>query len=384
MKVFTNAVLIALLLWLILGLTFFQPRALNLPLQVRGLASDLAVENSLPQIKVFVSGAGSVGGIEAFVDLSQIKMPVVVREKIQILSDKKVLAFSPSSIEISVVTSSNSSFVVEPKISQFPPAGFAVQSINFSPSHVAVAGSEKVLNSIAYVGVVMDLSALTSSRSFSLAPIAFDAGGNQLNSLVFSPPLVTANIVIAAGDDIKAVAVEPVLNNNLPAGFTLKAIEVDPKVVTLRGATSILATLGSVKTTPIDLAGRFQDFTQEVSLDLPPQVALLHQGSLVNVKVLLNSSVTTTTLKLVPQYVNIAESLQLTKSSPSLIEVVISGPADIIGHLTNKQVSLSIDLTGILSGASTVRLTPAMVQTPAQTQALVLNPQEVSVVLTRK
>jgi len=317
-------------------------------------------------------------------DLSRVQMPVKVKEKIQVVSGAKLLGFWPATVEVSVVPALTRHFPVEPEVEEFPPSGFAIQSIKLDPETVAVSGSEKTLNAIARVVTKLNLRAQRESRVFSVEPQATDAQGEKINSLSFSPPNLVAQIEIAPGDDIKAVAVEPTFKNNLPAGFTLREIMVEPKVVSLRGAASLLEGLNSIPTTPLDLKGRFQDFEEEAALQIPLQTSLLTSTNLVKIKVLLNSSVTTTRLKLVPRYVKLAESLTLSRSSPSLVEVVLSGDAEAIRQLDVAQVELAVDLTGVLSGTNTLKLTPEMVKTPLGIQALALEPSEVTVALQRK
>ncbi len=385
MKELSMAFLVALLLWLVAGLLFVQPRVLELPLEVRGLSSDLVVAESLPGVKIFVKSSGqNPSGIEAFLDLSEARMPVRLKEAVQVSGGERVIAFWPREVRVVIERATSRSFIVESEVQEFPPSGFAIQSLVLEPSEVVVYGGERMLQDIARVALVVNLRGQRSNRSFTLAPAAYDAQNRILHHLIFSPPQVKVRVEIAPGDDTKVVVVEPTFENNLPAGFTLREVALEPKVVSIRGAVTLLQNLTSLPTTPINLAGHFQDFEEEVALRLPPHLALLGSPNVIRARIALNSSVTTTTLKLVPRYLGLAESLELVGSAPSMVEVVLSGASEKISDLNSRNLELAVDLTGLISGSHKIVLDKTMVKAPPGLEAVSFEPKEVEVELRRR
>src|SRR5690606_3739501 len=101
-------------------------------------------------------------------------------------------------------------------------------------------------------------------------------------------------------------------------------------------------------------------------------------------EVIVRSSDNSRSFNVSPNFINITEGYSLASSSPTVVEVVVSGAPERLTGLTRADIILQVDLAGSLSGTNTVKLTDSMIQLPDGVTLGSFSPQELTIVLSRQ
>jgi YbbR domain-containing protein len=215
-----------------------------------------------------------------------------------------------------------------------------------------------VLGGINSVDVDVNLRNRKSDFSVFGLPLSYNATGGLRSNVAFQPYEVKITVGIEKGEALKTVGVTPVFVNELPEGILIKNIVFDPPVISLQGGQALLDTIETVKSTPINLSNRFNDFTDQVAVDVPKGLEMRGKN-LISIKVNLMTIKDTKTLILVPKFINLAEGLAVSGIDPSAVKVNLTGKADALNKLKADDVVLEVDLRGLVSGVQEITLANA-------------------------
>jgi hypothetical protein len=90
------------------------------------------------------------------------------------------------------------------------------------------------------------------------------------------PPRVRVRLAPALESTLRVI---PTVLGTPAPGHRVVAVRVDPIAVVVKGPRSTIETRDSVKTTPVDVAGRRSSVTQSVGLAFPDSVSAMEHGS---------------------------------------------------------------------------------------------------------
>lgn len=154
------------------------------------------------------------------------------------------------------------------------PEGLRVGPPQTEPMTVSVRGASSRVASTSDVlaRVTIDASALNIDREVEL--IAVDEAGNQVPNVEIEPVRARVRIAVASQLANRTLPVVPQLVGELPAGYRITSITVDPLVVTVSGEEATVTRLESAPTEPIDIAGRTTDLETRIGLAIPGQVSV--------------------------------------------------------------------------------------------------------------
>ena len=138
------------------------------------------------------------------------------------------------------------------------PEGFEISAPVASPPQAQVSGPRSKVTQVvrAMARVSVDASGLDVSRQVDLEPV--DVSGQRVDGIEVSPRQASVSITVRAVETSRTVPVRPVVQGEPANGFVLGVINVDPPVVTLRGAPGTLSGISEVDTqpSPTELRGR--------------------------------------------------------------------------------------------------------------------------------
>jgi len=154
------------------------------------------------------------------------------------------------------------------------PEGLRVGPPQTEPMTVSVRGASSRVASTSDVlaRVTIDASALNIDREVEL--IAVDEAGNQVPNVEIEPVRARVRIAVASQLANRTLPVVPQLVGELPGGYRITSITVDPLVVTVSGEEATVTRLESAPTEPIDIAGRTTDLETRIGLAIPGQVSV--------------------------------------------------------------------------------------------------------------
>jgi len=255
-----------------------------------------------------------------------------------------------------------------------PPEGLSIGVPQVDPAEVTIRGAGSRVEAVSEVvaRVSIDSSALNVSRDVTLVPV--DTAGNEAPDVEVEPSRANVRIAVAVELANRTLAVRPQFAGELPVGYELGMVSVEPLAVTVSGSEDVVTRLDSAPTEAIDLGGRTRDFEIGIDLQLPDQAEVIGTRE-VRVSV---------TIEAVRASRTFLSGLTLAGASPELtyrpavtqVAVLLEGLAADLERVTAAQLVGQLQVAGLEPGEHTVRVT---LPSPAGLQLLSITPSEVLV-----
>ncbi len=233
------------------------------------------------------------------------------------------------------------------------PPGYAAAPPRVSPGQVSLSGPRSLVESVDKVVATVWLHASKTDLQREVVPEAFDAEGKPVNSIEITPRTVTVNVGVTPLAEFRDVTVRAVPVGTPAAGYWLSNIIVEPAAVTIQGAPEIIRTMTSVaSTTPIDVSGADESFSERVTLELPEGVSVYStdtNGQTVLVRVEVTAIQGGKTLQPSVEVQGLRSGLVATLS-PETVDVILSGPMPELQALQPGDVRVVVNLVGLRVG----------------------------------
>jgi len=157
----------------------------------------------------------------------------------------------------------------------WPAPGFEPVSTQARPNEVTVIGPQSIVSGVTSVWAEIDISGIQEMEPSSSLLEARDARNMPLGGVTIDPPRAMVDIVFERVNT-RSVPVDPNITS-LPEGQEIESLVVSPPVVTLTGSPSALAAVEYVRTEPITL----RDSTTGVraSLQIPEGLKAVRDDS---------------------------------------------------------------------------------------------------------
>ncbi len=243
---------------------------ISIGLQQMGAPDGMVVSGSLPSnVSIRVVGPRarldtlSANDFQAVIDLSQLSegahnVPVVVH--------------SPEGVEISRVTPSRIYLVLEgiqekqvavvANVQGKPARGYIPQDAVVQPDTVVIRGPRSLINTIEQLAVEVNIE----SASTAVEQTSVVETGN--NNITVSPQLVKVIVPINSAPS-KDLKVNPRLEGEPAAGYTVSGFTVSPANVRVFAVSSRLQELSGLNTEKISIDGAKQDLTVQAKISAP-------------------------------------------------------------------------------------------------------------------
>ncbi|HEY7599109.1 MAG TPA: CdaR family protein [Candidatus Limnocylindrales bacterium] len=256
------------------------------------------------------------------------------------------------------------------------PEGLRLGVPQIEPAMVAVRGASSRVAAIRSISarVPIDASALNVDRDVEL--IAVDEQGNTIGNVEIDPPRARVRIAVARELATRTLPVVPQLTGTLGSGLRLAAVEVRPLSVTVSGEESLITTLESAPTDPIDLTGRTRDFELDIPLALPAGVTVTGAGQ-VHVVVSLAEEEGSRTFQV--GVVLEGERGDLSYQAPPAVAVTLGGPLSRLNTLDAAALTATVDVTGLDVGEHSLAVGFAP---PSGLELVSISPSEAIVTIT--
>jgi YbbR domain-containing protein len=172
--------------------------------------------------------------------------------------------------------------------------------------------------------------------------------------------LTPSSLIIAAEREIKkSVPVKVVLSGKPDAGYMIADAVLDPSEADLKGAESALASVRSVKTKPVDIAGIRASIRREAVLDLPENIAPVFSAKRITAQIVVAENILTKNISDIP--VAGENTVSEYEIIPPTIHLKIRGPENLLKMPSIKdEIEVFLDLKGLTPGVyarhATIRL----------------------------
>jgi YbbR domain-containing protein len=249
------------------------------------------------------------------------------------------------------------------------------------PPIITVSGPASSAASLDFARVTVFLNNDRADVLDSRQPIFYDRQGRvaSVRSLTLSDDQINITIPVleSAGYSEKSIDVDLV---GQPApGYRVLDISVTPVSVLVQGRPTLLSQLDRVQTEPIDITGLTEPYRQQVALSLPEGITQ-DEVEEIFVEIDIEPLFTTDTYNPKVFIQGLDEDLEAAVN-PDTVRVVLSGPLPALETLLDEEVSVTIDLFGLMTG--TYSLEPTVSFPDRGIELRSIQPSQVTVEITR-
>jgi YbbR domain-containing protein len=295
----------------------------------------------------------------------------------------RIVTVSPSSVTLSLEPLVNRTFPLEATLSGEAAVGYQAGDLTLDPKVAVVAGPESIVSRVNGLRVAVNISGVRESVDLDLPIRALDQSGAPLADLTIQPQTAHVSLPVIRQGGYRDLAVKVVVRGQVAPGYRLDSISVFPPVVTVYSAHPELVSAlpGVIQTQPLDLNAASSDLSLLVSLDVPPDISVVGQQT---VLIQAGISPVQSSLTLGGQKVELTglpANLEA-RISPATVDVILSGPSPILDTLTRQDVRVTVDVTKLTPGS--YQLTPSVKILASGVTVESLLPGTVEVVLVPK
>lgn len=254
-----------------------------------------------------------------------------------------------------------------------------VTARNAQVNAAAVRGPQNRVERVATVRATVDIDRLTSTYNSPRSLEALDIDGRVVDGVTIEPAQVNVQVPIISSVGVKRVPVVPQLLGEPGSGYYVRAVGVEPQLVTLTGSSGPLDDVESISTAGVDVEGATGTFTRTVTL-LEPLNARLRFGepttAVVTVQIAALDQPYQVTLPVPVQAVGVSPGLQVSLS-PAVVQFTLQGRSIQLSQLDASSLLATVSVRGLGPGVYSV----APEITLPEGIALASAPEEVTVTL---
>ncbi len=332
-------------------------------IEIVGQGSGLVLSSGSPGTVTLILGAprsiwdrltGEPGAVRAIIDLSAVEagtytLPV----QVQIVPRPvRKISQSPQTVTLTLENLATKELEINLVQRGSPATGYLAEAPTLSRQMVNVSGPETLVDRVAEVRAVIDISQASQTINRTVSLQALDENELPVNNVTLLPEQVTVNQVITQRFGYRNVVIKVVYTGQVAAGYRLTNISVFPPAVTVFSSTpQVVSDLpGYIETQPLDISNANDDMDISLGLDLPEGVSVVGNQTEVLVRVSIAAIESSLTLPNVPvQVTGLGPGLRAV-ISPETVTVILSGPIALLDRLQVDDVSVVIDLANLTVG----------------------------------
>lgn len=243
-----------------------------------------------------------------------------------------------------------------------PLEGTVVSEATVTPNVITVTGPDKIVSTISSVEAVTDVTGISKDITDDVVPVLKDKAGHEIDASKLTLSRETVQVSVITGS-VKKVKVSAQTSGQLPDGYTLNSVTVNPGTVEVSGDAEALNNLSEIVIpgSVIDLSSITKDMetTVDISSYLPEGIELVNPDhKTVKVKVKLNSA-TSKSFNIPTANLTIGglpDGLQC-EFMENTISVVIKGLPQDLEKLDSSKITGRIDASGLNVGTHHVTVT---------------------------
>jgi YbbR domain-containing protein len=285
---------------------------------------------------------------------------------------------NPSRVSVRLEELARKTVPVRATLDGSPPFGYRPGRPTVSPNTLTISGPISFVRRVEFASVDVRVDGVTSDVNTTVTPVLIDAQGERVPATApgaeVQPAGVQVQLSVTQQVSYKEVGVRPILRGNVPPGYWVQSVTVEPSVVTAIAEPQALSGVDSIDTEPIDLSGATASFSRPVALQVPQGLVLARSDQPL-VTVQLVAVTMQQSLRVPVRVLGVEGDLYLASEVP-VVEVAASGPAD--QGLSAADVQATVDATGLEVGRHVL---PVRVRLPERYELAGLQPGSVAVVL---
>ncbi|MFM9279390.1 CdaR family protein [Paenibacillus jiagnxiensis] len=298
------------------------------------------------------------------VDLSKVKAGTeTLPLRADLPSEVEVISINPSMVTVTVEEKKTKSFNITIATDGEPAAGMRLGIPSSDPAAVNVTLAESRLEAVASVRGTVDVSGAKENVAERRVRLkAYDKNGQEIEEAVIEPATVSAEVPVVQG--YKTMPIRVSYTGDLPDGLVLASVKPSVTEASVYAPTSVLSGITGNVAATLDLSTLTEAGTKQVqaNLTVPDGAERVDPASItLDVTVAPDGAVPTTqrTIENVPIQISGAGdsgSVTIVNPESQTMNVSIIGPEDLVKELTNNDIILAADVTGLEPGQHDVPL----------------------------
>ncbi len=265
-----------------------------------------------------------------------------------------VVAISPRQITVKLEVQESQLKPVRVSVTTQPPLIYSTSEPVLDMRQVTVSGPESRVAQVVEVlaQVSLENQRTTFENDVRITPV--DVDGRTVTGVTVEPQMVHVTIQIDQRSDVREVRVQPDIVGELAEGYVLTPeFDYEPKTVIVSGPAAVLANLpGTIATAPISLSDKTSSFELTVPVELPDQRLTIVTGRTVTVKVGISTQTITRQFDRIPVQLIGGKTGVEYRTITHEVTVLVTGPQPLLNQLTENEVSVLVDVSGINAGES--------------------------------
>jgi YbbR domain-containing protein len=241
------------------------------PIEIKGLASDLTVVEMQDDVFVKVRGNKDiisdlkVGGVRASVDLTN-KSLGTYRVLVQASSLVEVVSVEPKAVDVKIDKLIEKNMDIALEFEGNPKSGYIIdkENVKILPDRVHLKGPRAIMENVDKVIIKPDISDTDMSLKKMEVPLILDKQGKIISGLTVKPPEVEIRIDVIPDKVYKTVPIIPSITGTLPSGYSVKEISLRHATATIEITSPEGNNVQSVSTSPVDIDNKTEDFAAKV------------------------------------------------------------------------------------------------------------------------
>ncbi len=270
---------------------------------------------------------------------------------------------------------------VSAKVAGEPALGYQLDKLYLSEDTVVISGAGSLVSKVDEILAVLDVTDSRGNVSESVELIAIDENGNHLREVNLEPSVILVEQEVTQSLGHKELVVRVITIGNQANGYKITSISAYPQTVSVSSSDPQLVNdmPGFVRTQPIDLTNANDDIEVNLVLELPEGVVLESEEQFILVQVGIAAIETSISLSIPIEFINLNSGLTAV-SSPTDVDVLISGPVPILDQLSREDIVIVVDLIDLDVG--THLIAPTTVSVPERVLIDSINPETIEVEIT--
>jgi YbbR domain-containing protein len=310
----------------------------------------------------------------------------IVRLKWDVARQAQVVAISPQQITVRLEVQESQLKPVRVNIVTQPPIVYTVDEPVLDVRQVTVSGPASRVAQVVEVIAPVSLENQRTTYEDDVRVTPYDADGRPVTGVTLDPQTVHVRIPIDQRSDVRELRVQPNIVGQLAPGYVLtQAFDYDPKTVVVSGPAAVLNNLpGTISTEPISLSDKTTSFEITVPVELPDPRLTIVTGRTVTYRIGIETMSITRQFDQIP-VIMVGEQPGLDyTTATNEVTVLVTGPQPLLNELTEDDLSVQVDVSGLSAGESaqlaptasildsgevvTTSVLPAMIDVEAQAQ----------------
>lgn len=331
----------------------------------------------------------SSDSFQAFVDLSGLSkgtyadLPIKVTSK---NSDVQIKSINPSKVNATLDPAVTKTVPVVVKIEGKAGEGLAPDEPVIEPEKVEVSGAKSDVDTILEATATIKLNSETQDVSKTVPLQGFNARGDEIPNLKFTPTDVKVTVPITKAGKSKTVGIKVKINGSPDSEYWISQVLPNPSTVNITSNDpSLLANTKYIETSEIDVEGISSEKNYKATLTLPQGVNLVDNIEEIQVTISVSSIDSSKEVLATINPIGLSPSLDLSSYGDTQIRVVVSGPTNILKSLASDKVLINLDLSSYKSpGTFTLDINRTSIVTPNGTTPIKYNPSAITITLKNK